>query len=124
MAGDTKDPGDIEVADPFAGMVDRLHTIAENLGRISEAVSGDGQELIRLDGGSAIPQSQHVKFRVIVIVFSRATAGDSTLSIGESTYTFTLGAVPAIVPFPLVIERGLNMSLTGDGRAYLIGNPE
>lgn len=85
--------------------------------------------IIRVDGGGVTPNPvnagqvglSHYRGRLRAICFSRATAGDTDLIFGSNRYTFTLPASPVVVsPFPLVIERGTDLSATGDGRHYLI----
>jgi hypothetical protein len=93
------------------------------LARIVRILSSAGMEIVTLTAG-ALPASQRIRFRVQYLVISRATAGDAILGIGSGSFTFTVAAVPVRVDFPLVIERGVDMTMTGDGRLYLVGWPE
>lgn len=124
MAGDSKAtdnnertaPPDID--DPFASMRDAIEAIAENTKQV-------GQQIIRLDAAATpTPVAQHAKLRVQSIIIARATAGAAVVVIGTAQYPFTVAAAPVVLPFPLVIERGTDMSATGDGQVYLIGEPE
>lgn len=103
--------------------MDAIRATNGALARIIGILSGHGYEIITLNAG-AVAASQRIRFRVQYIIISRATAGDAVLTIGTGTYTFTVAAVPSTVDFPLVIERGVDMLMTGDGRMYLVGIPE
>lgn len=93
------------------------------LARLVLILTGAGLQIVTLQPG-AVAASQHIRFRLQYIIVSRATAGDAVLTLGTVGYTFTVGAVPATIDFPLVIERGTDMLYTGDGRMYLVGWPE
>lgn len=82
-----------------------------------------GSEIIELLPG--ITQSQHIRFRVQKILLNRVTAGDAVFTVGTRSYTFSVGAAaPTGFDFPILIERGVDMTYTGDGRMYLLGWPE
>lgn len=84
-------------------------------------------EIVRLDAGAApAPQSQHVRFRVRYVIVSAITAGTMTLTVGTASYPFEGQARGNdAIPFPLVIERGSDMSCVGtDGRIFLVGDVE
>lgn len=135
IAGDLPEPFS---TGPGSGLVDefpdamKMH--ADTLGaldagsrRIVAALLYQGAAIIRLDG-SAGPVNigqvgiSHLRFRVRVLILSRLTAGVTNLIIGSARYPFNLGTVPAIIdPWPLVIERGTDVSIDGDGNAYLVG---
>lgn len=128
-------PEDVSDANPIGsielGNADDQHrqvlkalTDSGNAARaILDAILQVGWEIIRVDAGLAA-QSQHPKLRVQFLVISRATAGLATLGVGAGLYPFTVGAVPVKVPFPLVIERGVDITFTGDGTIYLVGPTE
>jgi hypothetical protein len=103
--------------------MDAIRATNAALARIIGVLSGHGFEIVTLNAG-AVAASQRIRFRVQYLVISRATAGDAVLTIGTGAYTFTVAAVPVRVDFPLVIERGVDMLFTGDGRMYLVGIPE
>lgn len=97
---------------------------SENATRaILDALLQVGWEIIRVDAG-AVPQSQHPKMRVQYVIISRATAGTATLLVGTGQYPFDVQAAPVRVDFPLVVERGVDLAMTGDGRLYLVGPTE
>ena len=109
---------------------DLLDHIDAGSRRIYEAITHQGEAVIRLDGSAgAVNPGQvgisHLRFRVRAIVFTRLTAGVTNLIIGSARYPFNLPGVPTTVDtFPLVIERGSDVQIDGDGFAYLIGIPE
>lgn len=92
------------------------------LARILTALTDAGKQTIRIAAG--VTMSQHIRFRLRYIIISRATAGVATLGIGTGTYDFDVTGTPVRVDLPLVIERGTDISFTGDGRIYLVGDPE
>lgn len=93
------------------------------LARVVDMLMGAGQEIIRIDAGTAA-QSQRIRFRVQYLIVNRATAGTGTLGIGTASYPFVTDATPRRVDFPIVIDRGIDMTWTGDGLVYLVGWPE
>lgn len=122
----TSDPtGEVFFPDAVKQHDEMLSALDAGSRRIVEALTGVGAEIVRLDASATpVPQSQHIRFRVQYLIISRATVGDMTLQIGTGTYPFTVGATPERVDFPIVIERGVDMSAIGDGRLYLVGFPE
>lgn len=94
---------------------------------IVDSLRRHGWEIMRLDAAAAsVSQSQHAKLRVELLIINPITAGTLTLKVGEASYDFD-GAARSLspIPFPLVIERGVNLSCNGaDGRIYMIGKPE
>lgn len=129
MAGDTKETSGAELApidatDPLAGVI----AATQRAGTDSvESMRMVGAEIIRLDAAAApVPLSQYPKLRVQYVVLNVITAGAISLQIGTVLYPFNLAANGVqVVPFPLLIERGTNMSaVSADGRIYLVGFPE
>lgn len=127
MAGDEKNVGSVAVEDgidPLAPLTAALKTSSKAALEYAAMV---GTEIIRLDAAAApVTLSQHPRLRLRGIIVNPVTAGVLTLTLGTATYPF---ASPAngltFVPFPLVIERGTDMSCVGaDGRLYLLGDPE
>lgn len=100
-----------------------LRNLDSNFRRLIQSQNDIGKETIRLDAG-AVAASQHIRFRVRWIIISRATVGDATLLVGTGSYVWTVGAVPVRIDFPILIDRGVDMQFVGDGRIYLIGDPE
>jgi hypothetical protein len=99
-----------------------IGAVNASMRRLIEVLTDVGKEIVRIDAG--VTTSQRIRFRVRHLIISRATAGVATLGIGTGTYPFDVLAAPVRVDFPLVIERGVDMSFTGDGRIYLVGDPE
>ncbi len=128
MAGDEKNVGsgvDLDDGqDPLAPLTTALK--AGDRAALDYAAMVNTQ-IIRLDAAAApLTLSQHPKLRLRGVIVNPVTAGVLTLTLGTATYPF---ASPAngltYIPFPLVIERGTDMSCVGaDGRIYLIGDPE
>ena len=130
MLGDIKETSGTRVAAPITDM-DPLKPLTDATEKgwkaLLNAILANGTEIIRLDVGAApIPQSQHVRYRVTQIIFNALTAQTMTLTIGTSQYPIDVAARGTVsIVFPLVIERGSDMSCIGiDGRVYMIGLPE
>jgi hypothetical protein len=134
MAGDTNEIGN---ETPLASGVetDPLKPLTDATSKGSAAIVAwmrmENCELIRVDANAApsiFPQvqSQHVRFRVRAIIVNAITAGTLTLQVGTAQYPFEATARGLdVIPFPLVIERGSDVSCVGaDGRIWLIGDPE
>lgn len=113
---------DIELDDPFATMNGLLRGI---LGALTNR---DDETVWNLTGGGTVVQSQHVRFRVRALVFDVSAAGTVSFTVGTFTRTFTPAVSgTTIVPMPIVIERGTDVSLTisaGAVTGYLIGSGE
>ena len=127
MAGDTKDTGSVAVDDGGDPLKPLTDTTRSGLASLLAFLAMENAEIIRLEAAAApVVQSQHVRLRVRGIIVNPITAGALTLTIGTAQYPFDGGAREIEwVPFPLVIERGSDMSCVGaDGRIYLIGDPE
>lgn len=128
---DVRDPvGDIPLGSADAQhreILDALNSNAAATAAILSELGMDGFQIIRLDAGAApVPLSQHIRMRVLYVIVNPVTAGTLTLTLGTGTYPFD-GAARSLtyIPFPIVIERGTDMSCVGtDGRIYLIGQPE
>lgn len=127
MAGDEKNVGTQAIDDGFDPLEPLTDATKEGARNIVQYLAMVGSEIIRLDAAAApVPQSQHIRFRVRGVIVNPVTAGTLTLQVGTAQYPFDGAArFLAFVPFPLVIERGSDMSCAGaDGRIYLIGDPE
>lgn len=115
-----------------AGAMQRelLSHIDAGSARIVKALTFEGCTIIRLIGGAPIVNaafagSSHLRLRVRRLILSRTTAGIGSLFIGSESYDFDLPAsTPVPVDFPLVIERGADLSFTGDGRCYILADTE
>lgn len=124
MAGDQKDIGapEIDVSDPF----EQMNGI---LGSILRALTTRGDETVwDLTGNGSVVQSQHIRFRVALFVFSVDAAATVTLTMGTTSRTFSIaGADVRTIPLPLVVERGTDVQVAttaGNLSAYLVGVPE
>jgi hypothetical protein len=127
MAGDEKNVGGVAIDDGQDPLGPLTAAIKEGDKALLRWLAMVGSEIIRLDA-AATPtiQSQHIRFRLRGVIVNPVTAGTLTLQIGTATYPFD-GAARSLqfIPFPLLIERGSDMSCAGaDGRIYLIGDPE
>jgi hypothetical protein len=111
---------ELEYPDPFG---DAMKPSEAVLREIRDMLGAVGFEIIRLDAG-AVTQSQHIRFRVYYLIVSEIAATAVSLNIGTVVYPFFAPAAPVRVDFPIVIERGIDMSWTGEGRVYLVGKPE
>lgn len=127
MAGDEKNVGSVAIDDGIDPLAPLTQEVRKGLAALLAAMQLIGDEIIRLDVAAApVIQSQHPKMRVFYVIVNPTTAGTIIVRIGESQYPFTLTAQAlAVIPFPLLIERGVNIQATGtDGIVYLIGAPE
>ena len=102
--------------------IDALRMQSAGLARLLRTLTDVGKATLRVDAGQTISRSMRLRVRWLII--SRATAGTAVLSIGTATYPFDVQAAPVRVDFPLVIENGVDIGYTGDGRIYLIADPE
>lgn len=126
----TNDESGLEVIEPF----DALERLAGNALDVAKAQLADmlmsDYEIIEFPtvGAAALPQSQHIRFRCRNVIVSCDTACVATLLIGTRSLRLFCGAnSTTAVPFPLVVERGVDMAFTvsaGTGVAYLIGKGE
>ena len=123
-------PGSGVVAEVPGGLPETLRNLDASTQRLVQAITLQGTTIIRLVGGAgpvnaAFAPSSHLRLRVRYLIASRTTAGIGSLTVGSETYDFDLPAsMPIIIPFPLVLERGVDLSFTGDGRCYVIADPE
>jgi hypothetical protein len=73
--------------------------------------------------------STHIRMRGDLLVITVDAAAQVTVNIGSGTYIFNFPAADIrIIPFPLVIERGVDVFLSTSagnlGACYLIATPE
>lgn len=127
MAGDTKETSATEtpppiVDDPFPGIQATLDRIADVLD-----LAGEGQ-LDFSATGTLIGGPSHARMRCRYLVFSTTAAATVTLTIGTMTRTYSVPAADTrVIPLPLVIERGLDITLSASAGAVtgaLIVRPE
>lgn len=128
MAGDEKNVQTAPVDTGIDPLEPLTKAVKQGVDSITDWLAAVNSEIVRLQGGVAtaanLAASRHEKLRVRGIVFSRATAGVTNLTVGTVVYPFTLAAQPVFVPFPLLIERATDLSIDGDGNAYLICDVE
>lgn len=96
---------------------------------------GEAIKVIRPPEKSIFPlrtsvQQTHVRMRVYELVFTAVDAAQATvtLTLGTITYVFNFSlAISMVVPLPIVVDRGIDISLTttGDGvSGWLTYTPE
>lgn len=102
--------------------IEAIGKVDASMRRLIEVLTDVGKETIRIAAGATM--SQRIRFRLRYLIISRATQGVATLTIGTGSYDFDSPAAPVRVDLPLVIERGVDVGFTGDGRIYLVGDPE
>lgn len=128
MAGvdTTNDESGIEVIEPLDSLTKTVASQAATLAAILADQRMDGWEILAIEnGGGALPQSQHIRFRVRYVILSRVVSGPTILLIGTRSFRWETTSWPIVFPFPLVIERGVDISSSvGDGFTYLIGSVE
>jgi len=132
IGGEVPPPEDVEnpVGDVIFADANEQHResiaaigkIDASMRRLIEAVTDVGKETIRIAAGATM--SQRIRFRLRYLIISRATQGVATFTVGTGSYDFDAPAAPVRVDLPLVIERGTDLGFTGDGRVYLVGDPE
>lgn len=125
MAGvNGNDVGDVELMD--AGIMHRdtigaLQTQVATLREIANILKGSA------DAGTSwdLPVQTHARIRCAYLVFTNDAACVVTINTGTGTRTFNIpSADTRVLPFPFVIDRGQDVSLSfsaGAGSGYLIG---
>jgi hypothetical protein len=120
----------LEFIDAAKMQAELLSHIDAGSARIIKAFCFDGCTIIQLTGGAGILNAafagpSHLRLRVRRLIMSRTTAGIGALIVGSEQYPFDLPAsTPVEIDFPLVIERGSDLSFTGDGRCYILADVE
>lgn len=125
MAGDIKETTADETAPPVVN--DPFPDIKATLDAIAAAIRGDGLGIYEFNAaGNMLAGASWQKLRLRYFVFSTTAPATVTLTVGTIARTFSLPAADTrVVPFPLVIERGTNVSVSGSIQsAYLIAEPE
>jgi hypothetical protein len=96
------------------------------LRRIYDALTGRERPpiaMIELQAG--IPIVQPVRFSIIDIILVNTTAAGitATLTVGTRVYTFGVPATDTrVVPLPLSIENGVDVTFGGEAQGYLTGH--
>ena len=139
MVSDTREFGDtipdITIIDPFERLGDILSRQGGAMERVYAELASVGYEIWGpFQSAAAVttgaPLSQHIRFRVREILITTDTAGVVTLVVGSALYPFVVavGNLAPTIRFPLVIERGSDVSFAASVAAtmdcYLIGRPE
>ena len=126
MAGDTKETTATEtpapvVDDPFPG-------IQETLNAILREVSLDGMGEYDFVGGALAGGSSWQRLRCRYLIMSSTDAATVTLTVGTIARSWLVPAGDTrVVPIPVVIERGVNVTLTasaGTVTGSLLARPE
>lgn len=133
MAGDTKTTDQREVVpapdydDPFPGIQSTLDAIRDALvGRPSDA-AGIFDLVAVASGVLTFAQHSYQRVQVAALVVSCGAAGTAIITIGSFARTFNVVAGVTVVPFPITLERGTDLTLTGTAltlAGYLIGSAE
>lgn len=110
---------------PFPGVLGALERIAEALGSIERQ---EASTFVIVNGAAPVSISAHQWQRLHVqrlVVFASA-AGGAVLNIGTGSYAIQVAAGATDVPLLLVIERGVDVSLTGPANltGWLVATPE
>jgi hypothetical protein len=131
MAGvNGNDVGDIELVDGalmHREYLDALSTVSRDTRALLAALTYIGTEIVIVTGGAAVNANgtQWERLRVRHLIVTSITAGLRVFTIGTRSFSFPLAANTTLVlPFPLVIERGSDLSYSGDGTCYIVGDPE
>lgn len=114
-------------SDPFPDMLGLLTEIRDAL----RGVIRGGEMEFQFDGsvaGNLLGGSTYERLRVSYLVFSTIAAATVTLTTGTRTRVWSVPAADTrIVPLPIVIERGLTITLTGSAgvvTGHLVATPE
>lgn len=122
----TNDEPDIEVVEPLAALEAKADAQLADQRMV-------GWEMLdfRIVAGAAptLPQSQHVRFRVRALVIATDAAATVIITIGTRTFNFPVAVGTIVIPFPVVIERGVDLTATVAAGAanvtvLVIGSPE
>lgn len=125
-----RDLGEIELVgadQPHKELLKSLGDTREIMASVYGELREEGYEIITLSGGAgAAAFSQYPRLRVkrIIVVNPGANAA-ITLTVANATYLFyaTTGVISIL--FPIVVERGNNLSVDLVGSTvYIIGKPE
>lgn len=122
----TPEAGIVGIPEDVAYIRDPLDRIVALLGQLIEAtVGGANPAAQRLP----FPFTQTVRFRAEWLILKLDVAGVISLRVGPGvTDTFPFaGADTKVIPFPFMIDRGIDVSLTataGSPTGFLVGYPD
>lgn len=130
MAGDVKTTESGEEL-PEPPIDNPFPSIQETLDALLADQRMEGWEIIALSmtaAAASARDSQHPRMRVRYIIASQDTGDPYTLLVGSRGYTFVVSSTPSVFPFPILIERGVDVQLTHTGNVtaawYLVGEVE
>lgn len=130
MAGDEYPHESAETAppmvdDPFPSIADKLSELVDAARMVDWEIIGPISTAAAAASGLT---SQYPKLRVQSVIMSTDTAVVATLVVGTIRYPFALAIGINRFPFPLLIERGTNVSVEYSAAAtahvYLLGPVE
>lgn len=110
------------IDDPYPGIQNTLDAILREV-----SLAGEGEYLFSA-AGALIAGASWQKLRCRYLVFSTSAAATVTLTIGTMIRTYSVPAADTrVIPLPIVIERGLNITLSasaGTVTGSLVARPE
>lgn len=130
MAGDEYPHESAETAppmvdDPFPSIADRLGAMVDALRMVDWEIVGPISTAAATASGLS---SQYPKLRVQQVILSTDIACIATIVIGSIRLPFAITPGINVLPFPLLIERGTNVSIEYSvavtAHAYLLGPTE
>lgn len=128
----TNDEPDIDVIEPF----DTLERETRRVGDTAVAMLDDAQMVgweildFRIVGGvTPTQQSQHPRLRARFLVLGCDAASTVRITIGTRSFDFPLAIGTVVIPFPVIIDRGVDLTIAATAGAancvgYVIGDPE
>lgn len=122
------------IEDPFERMAAILAAHGGAMSRIYDELAGVGDEILVFQAGAAalVTNSiqQHVRLRVRTLIYGSTVNARPILTVGSTQYQLLAqAAIPTVMPFPIVVDRGMDIGWTLDVNpalffAYVIGRPE
>lgn len=112
---------------PHRELLTALGDTREIMARVLAQMEQQQQEIITLTGGANVEAfSQYPRLRVqSITIVNAGAAALVTVTVGTARYIFAAGIGTQTFDFPLVIERGMNVSCDLVGSiVYLVGNVE
>jgi hypothetical protein len=121
----TNDEPDIEVVEPLAA----LEAKADAQLADQQMIGWEMLDFRIVAGAAPALQSQHVRFRVRFLVIAADAAATVIITIGTRTFNFPVAVGTIVIPFPVVIERGVDSNASVSAGAanvtvLVIGSPE
>ena len=121
----TNDEPEIEVIEPLAGLEKRTDALLAD----QQMVGWEMLDFRIVAGAAPALQSQHVRFRVRFLVIAADATATVIITIGTRTFNFPVAVGTIVIPFPVVIERGVDSNASVSAGAanvtvLVIGSPE